>query len=156
MALWPDWLKLFRSFQNKFGLWPANPRKKTGWNTVKRNVFDFSGNSTGSGLHGCCFLGNICFILQSIRTMFFNELVQFSVDGSSSWANSNVKTAQLANGFCFLIDKPTSQNRLILFWNTYLLFHREILIQLSFLLLVMKLFQQIFWTTKTSTFSCIA
>jgi len=117
MALWPNWLKFLWSFQNKFGLWPTNPRKKT-WNTVKRNVFNFSGNSIGSALHGCCFLGSNCLILHPIRTMFFNELVQFSVDGLSSWANSNVKTAQLDSGFCVLVGKPTTQNRLNLFWNT--------------------------------------
>jgi len=54
--------------------------------------------------------------------MFFSELIQFSEDGFSSWANSYVKTAQL--GFCFLIGKPTPQNQLNLFWDTYLLFHR--------------------------------
>jgi len=49
--------------------------------------------------------------------MFFNELIQFVEDGLSSWANSNVKTAQLDNGFCFLIGNPTTQNQLNLFWN---------------------------------------
>jgi len=114
-----------QAFQNNFSLLPTNPRKKkTGWNTVKRNVFDFSGNSIGSALHGCCFLGSNCLIPHPIRTMFFNELIQFRVDGLSSWANSNVKTAQLDSGFCFLIGKPATQNRLNLFWNTYLLFHQ--------------------------------
>jgi len=53
------------------------------------------------------------------------------------------KTAQLANGFCFLIGKPTTQNQLNLFWNIccFIELNNK---QLSSLLLVKKLFQQIF------------
>jgi len=54
--------------------------------------------------------------------MFFNELIEFGEDGLRNWANSNVKTAQLANGFCFLIGKPITQNQLTPLLK-YLLFH---------------------------------
>jgi len=82
--------------------------------------------------------------------MIFNELIQFGKDGLSSWANSNVKTAQLANGFCFMIGKPTIQNQLNLFWNIcFIKLHTK---QLSFLQLVKNLLQQIFWNMKTSAF----
>jgi len=37
MALWPNWLKFLWSFQNKFGLWPTNPRKKL--ETQSREMF---------------------------------------------------------------------------------------------------------------------
>jgi len=87
------------------------------------------------------------------KSMIFNQLIQFGEDGLSSWANSNVKTTQLANGFCFLIGKPTTQNQVNLFWNICCFIKMNIK-QLSFLQLVKKLFQQI-WNMKTSTFSCI-
>jgi len=129
--------------------------KKTGWNTVKGNDFDFLDNSISSALHVCCFLGSNCLILHPIKTMFFNELIQFGIDSLSSWTNSNVKTPQLDSGLCFLIGKPTTHNQLNVFWivccsveiNTK---------QLSFLQVVKKLFQQIFWNMESSTFSFIA
>jgi len=65
-------LSIFRHLKT-FGLWPKNS-KKTGWNTVKRNVFDFSNNSISSALHGCCSLRSNCLILHPIKSMFFNEL----------------------------------------------------------------------------------
>jgi len=83
--------------------------QKPGWNTVKGNVFDFPDNSIRSALHGCCSFGSNCLILHTVEITFFNELIQCGDDGLSSWANSNLKTAQLDNGFCFLIDKPTTQ-----------------------------------------------
>jgi len=46
------------------------------------------------------------------------------------------------SGFCFLVGKPTTQNRLNLFWNTYLLFHRAKYQKLSFLLLVKSCFNK--------------
>ena len=49
--------------------------------------------TTSSALHGCCSVGSNCLILHSVKTMFFNELIQCNEDGLSSWANSNVKTA---------------------------------------------------------------
>jgi len=64
--------------------------------------------------------------------------------------NSNVKTAQLENGFCFLIGKPTTQNQLNLFWNICC-FIKLNTKQLSFLQHVKKLFQQIFCNMTTST-----
>ena len=64
------------------------------------------------------------------------------------------KTAQLANGFCFLIGKPTTQKELNLFWNICCFIELNTK-QLSFLQLVKKLFQQIFWNMKTPTLSCI-
>ena len=66
-----------------------------------------------------------------------------------------LKTAQLNNGFCYLTGKPTTQNQLNLFWNICYFIEMNTK-QLSFLQLVMKLFQQIFRNMKTSTFSCIA
>jgi len=48
--------------------------------------------------------------------MFFNKLIQFGEDGLSSWTNSNVKTAQLDSGFCFLIGNPTTHSQLNLLW----------------------------------------
>ena len=149
MALWPNWLTFFRSFHNNLGLWPKI-LPKTGWNTVKGNVFDFSNSSISSALHGCCSVGSNCLILHPIKTMFFNQLIQFCEDGWSSWVNSNVKTAQLENVFCFLIGKPTTQNQLNLFWNICC-FIKLNTKQLSFLQHVKKLFQQIFCNMTTST-----
>ena len=113
MALRPNYLKYFRSFQNNFGLRPKKS-PKTGWN--KGNVFDFSDNSI-SALHGRCAVGSNCLILHPIKTIFFNGLIQFGEECLSSSANSSVETAQLDNGVCLLIGKPTTQNQLNLFWN---------------------------------------
>jgi len=71
--------------------------------------FDCPDNSIRSALHGCCSFGSNCLILHAVKIIFFNELIQCGDDVLSSWANSNLKTAQLDNGFCFLIDKPTTQ-----------------------------------------------
>ena len=150
MALWPNWLKFFGHFKKT----SVCDRKKTK-NRLKHsqgNVFDFSNNSISSALHDYYSIGRNCLILHPIKIMFFNELIQFGKDGLSSWANSNVKTAQLNNVFCFLIGKPTTQNQLNLFWNICC-FIELTTKQLSFLQLVKKLFQQI-WNMKTSTFSC--
>ena len=84
-------------------------QKKTGGNTVKGNVFDFPDNSIRSAFYGCCSFGSNCLMLHTVKIMFFNELIQCGDDGLSSWTNSNLKTVQLDNGFCFLIDKPTTQ-----------------------------------------------
>jgi len=81
------------------------------------NCFSFSDNSISSALHGCCSAGSNCLILHPRKSMIFNELIPFGEDGLSSWANSNVKTTQLANVFCFLDGKPTTQNQPNLFWN---------------------------------------
>ena len=75
--------------------------EKTGWNTVKKNVFNFSVNCIGNALHGCCFLGRNCLKLHPIRTMFFNELIQFSV---VTWAVEQIPTLRQHNSTMFFVS----------------------------------------------------
>jgi len=131
IALWPYWHT-------------AKSPQSTGWNTVKGNVFDFPNNCISSVLHGYCSVGTNYLILHPIKSLLFNELIQFGEDDLISWANSNVKTAQLDNGSYFLIGRHTTQNQPKIFWKICCFIELSTK-QLSFLQLVMKLFQQIFW-----------
>ena len=83
-------LSFFAHFK-KFRSVTEKSSQKTGWNTVKGNVFDFSNNSISSALHGCCSICSNCLILHPIKSMFFNEMIQFVEDGLSSWANPTLR-----------------------------------------------------------------
>jgi len=141
MALWTNWLKFFRSFlkQLRSVTEKSTPPKQV--ETQSREMFlDF--RTTPLLVH--------CMAAASLVAagMFFNELIQFDEDSLNSWANSNAKTAQLDNGFCFLIGNLTTQNQLKLFWNICC-FIKLNTKQLSFFQLIKKLFQQIFRNMKT-------
>jgi len=123
MALWSNWPKFFRSFQEiSVCDWKIPP--KTGWNTVKGNVFDFSNNSISSALQGCYSVFSNCLILHPIKSMFFNELSQFVEDGLSSWANP---TLRQHNSPVFFVSWLANLQHNIS-WTfsevLYLLFHR--------------------------------
>ena len=106
MSLWPSWIKFFRSFQNNFGLWPNPPPKKTDWNTVKCVA---------------CLLLRWQQLLHTPSNQIMFSMSWFNL-AKMAWAveqTPNLKTAQLDNGFWFLIGKPTTRNQLNLCWNIY-------------------------------------
>ena len=114
---------------------------KTGWNTVKGNVFGFSNNSIGSALHGCCFVGSNW---QVFKMNWFNL-------AKMAWAvkqTQRLRHHNLTMDFVFWLANLTTQNQLNLFWNSCC-FIKLNTKKLSFLQLLKKLFQQIFWIMKT-------
>ena len=91
MALWPNWPKFFRSFQEiSVCDWRIPPKNRLKHSQGKCFWF-FEQLSISSALHGCCSTCSNCLILHPIKSMFFNELIQFVEDGLSSWVNPTLR-----------------------------------------------------------------
>jgi len=154
MALRPNWPTFFRSFQ-KTSVCDRKISKKQ-VETQSREMFLIF--RTAPLVVRCmAAVPSVATALYFIQSNPWLSMNSFTL-AKMAWAveeTPTLKTAQLNNGFCFLIGKPTTQNQLNLFWNICYFIELNTK-QLSFLQLVMKLFQQIFWNMKTFAFSCIA
>ena len=154
MALWPNWPEYFRSFQKTSACDRKIPKKQV--ETQSRETFLIFW-TTPLVVHCMAAVPLVATALYFIQSNPWLSMNSFTM-AKMAWAvekTPTLKTAQLKNGFCFLIGKHTTQNQLNLFWNIRYFIELNTK-QLSFLQLVMKLFQQIFRNMKTSTFSCIA